>query len=194
MNIKVLISRLSAVCCAIGLVACATPPKVIVPFQPGSSPIRSVDIVLANPQFVPVGGGLYALNIHGWATGGFELKFCEGLVDQFRAAHVDARCVQSFWGKRLTFGHVLSRPASHVISIKPLNLTYFVSTINGAAVSPGGDPHMETLTEITDVKTKAIVWSGNVGIVFSGYDSEGTKFYSRSLIGSLQDSGAISNK
>lgn len=192
MNFKYLIFRLSSVCCAISLVSCAAPPpKVIIPFQHGSSPIRSVDIFLDNPQFVPNGGGLYALDIHGWSTGGLALNFCNDLVEQFKSANVDARCGVSFWGKLLKFKNASPQPASHLIRIQPLNLKYIVQFVNGATVSPGGSPHMDTLTEITDLKTKKIIWSGNVGIVFSGYDSVGAKFYSRSLIGSLQESGAI---
>lgn len=196
MNINYLISRLSAVCCAIGLAACAAPPpKVIVPFQPSSSPIRSVEIVLYKPQFVPSGEALNVLNHRGWNTGVLERNFCDGLVARFKEVHVDAWCVKSLWGKRVPFFNVPSQPSTHVITIEPLNLRYQVSKTNyGTVISAGTDPSMETLTEITEIKTNKIVWSGNVDIRFFINDSDGTKSYSQSLLGSLKSFSAITNK
>lgn len=193
MNTKPLISSFIAVCCAVLLAACASPPKVIFPFQPGTPSIRSVAIILDKPAFILDSGGFKALESEGWSSGKLERKFCYGLAERLRAAHVEAHCALSFWGGMIDFENVQSHQVSHVITIKPINLRYQVYSRGGVA-SPGSNPSMETMTVITDSQTNKMVWSGIVDIIYAPVDPSGSRRYGQSLIDALQTSGAILNK
>ena len=195
MNAKRWSLRLCSASLVAALVACANqPPVVISPFAAGSPTIQSVDVVLDVPNFVPNGGGLDALDGEGWSTGELERKFCNGLVERLTAAQVQARCVRSYWGKYIEFDNQQAQPASHVLLITPLQLSYMVRTSYGQTVSRGFNPSMETLTTIKDKQTNALVWRGKVQIVFAPVDSTGSRRYAAGLIDVLRTSGAIPEK
>jgi hypothetical protein len=174
------------------LISCAQPVKRSSAFMPEGGRIESVEIVLEGLKFGLTFGALEALNSEGWSNGTLERKFCDDLFTRLGAAKVRARCERSVWGVRVPFEKD-SRTMTHVLSIRPINVSYLAQTRYGVVVGSGGGPSFETLTRITNKATGVLAWEGDVVLGFAPVDKNGARRYSESLIEALQKAQALSN-
>ena len=183
----------TAICLATAalLVACAAPAKNTTAFDSSSGKIQTLDIILEQPTFTPEGGALEALKSEGWSDGTLERKFCAGVEERLKASGVTARCVRSEWGVHVPFSTPSPSSASHVLSIRPLNMLYVMETRYGAVSKAGFNPMLETRSSIGSVNTGKNVWSADVSATFAPVDPTGARRYADSLVEALRSSGAL---
>jgi hypothetical protein len=173
------------------MTACALPAKNVSPFDPVAGKLKSVDIVLDAPAFAVSGGARSALDSEGWSNGSLERKFCSGLVTKLQAEQVQARCYQSMWGMKLPFAKSSPPGSGHVLTIRPVRMTYGVETRYGAVFNPGFNPALDTVTSLTDTRSGATVWSAEITAIFAPVDPSGSRRYAVSLIDALRSAGAL---